>query len=124
MHLARAAWLNVVVISVFACAEDSQSPQAAPESMAGTIPCAVDTILTVCRHCHVAPLASGAPFALLTLADVRSSFRGKPVYVAAEAALKSRFMPLAPYSQDLNDADRATLVKWFAMGAPAGVACP
>lgn len=110
----------------------SSGPPAAPESsdasiqlrndVAGEIPCAPRRVLReVCQRCHVSPPRNGAPFPLLTRANVLSTYGGSVVRELMIEQLEARRMPLAPVT--IEDDDRATLLAWLHAGAPAGGAC-
>ncbi len=76
------------------------------------IPCAVDTVLDVCRNCHTVPLAGGAPFPLLTLHDLQLAAGN------AYGAVSTGEMPLGT---SLSSEQTSLLLDWLGDGAP-GVA--
>lgn len=117
--------LTAALIALVACADDTPTETLAftPASVAGEIPCDVDTLLAVCRNCHSSPAKNGAPFPLVKLGDVRGTYNGKTVSSRAASALTSKFMPQAPYDKDLMDDQRKFLISWFEMGAPSGAGC-
>lgn len=92
-----------------------------PDGVSGTIPCDVEKVLaTNCRTCHGPTPAYGAGISLVTYADLHAVTGGKAIYqIAAErVANDARPMPPSPNTR-LSTADRETLAKWAAAGAPA-----
>jgi cytochrome c551/c552 len=92
--------------------------------VSGVIPCDVDKVLaTSCRSCHDTSPKFGSLMPLVTLADLRApaiSDSSRKVYqlVAERIADDARPMPQPPNAR-LSAADRDTLTKWAAAGAPA-----
>lgn len=116
--------------TIAACAVDAAPPSPARTdgSLAverASIPCAPRAVLeAVCQRCHASPPVQGAPFPFVTHADVTRALDGEPTYVHMARAVESGRMPLDPYA--LTPAQRATLLDWFADGAPSvtlGTSC-
>ena len=81
----------------------------------------------VCQQCHQDPVQHGASMPLMTYEDTQAPFPFPTsktfVWEKMQAAVSSRFMPLTsdptvtPPVEPLSDADRNTLLDWFAQGA-------
>lgn len=81
------------------------------------MPCAPNRVLVeVCQQCHTAPPKHGAPFSLVTYADVQRDLDGKPIWHWMEQYVREGTMPLPPIH--IADGDRATLLAWLQAGAP------
>lgn len=104
-----------------------------PVARAETLPCDVGAVLrSKCQRCHQNPPKNGAPIPLLTWADTRQTYLGKPVWQWMLEVVSNGFMPymgdpnLQPPVQPLGAAEKQTLLEWLKAGAPAGhdVQCP
>lgn len=93
-------------------------PQAIEPDDADTIPCGPRRVLmAVCQRCHSRPPQNGAPFPLVTHADiVRVGPDGEIRQLMIEQIEAGR-MPLSPVTIDYDS--RETLTDWLAAGAPA-----
>jgi hypothetical protein len=98
------------------------------------MPCEVQTVVQQnCGTCHGAMRAGGAPVSLVTLADWHKDYaplsttplKGQTMKlhqlakIRVNAELGTTPMPAQP----MDDSAKMILNNWFAMGAPAGVAC-
>jgi len=69
----------------------------------------VEAAYTVCRNCHTNPPQNGAPYPLLTLAQLQA-------YATDEIAqVSSKMMPL---TGTLSDSNRTLMLNWLNKGAP------
>ena len=68
-------------------------------------PCAVNTALAVCWHCHGAQPVSGTPYSLTTYAQV------KAVAGLVYGTVLSNYMPRPPYI--MTTTDKAALLNWL-----------
>ncbi len=91
--------------------------------------CDVAPILkTKCSRCHGDELKHGAPFRLVGYRDLISVWGSskKPIYDRVGAAIESDFMPatwlknVEPPVEKLSEEERATLLRWVELDAPAG----
>lgn len=113
----------------FACAPrgNDDVPRSGGETIRveGDLPCDVERVLvSVCQFCHTSPPRNGAPFPLVTFADVHAVIDGRPVYEYMAEALAAGRMPLPP--MDLDAEERALLIEWTSAKAPpreAGASC-
>ena len=69
------------------------------------LPCAVNTALAVCWHCHGSPPASGTPYSLITYAQV------KAVAGLVYGTVLSNYMPRPPYI--MTATDKTALLNWL-----------
>jgi hypothetical protein len=105
-----------------------------PLPMTGDIPCDVFAVINgTCDHCHVNPPKAGAPFSLLSYADVLMPYdmHGKLRYQRMHEVIqpdgsphmpfKSKLIPVPP----LTDAELTTLDTWLLcpQPVPAGMGC-
>ena len=92
--------------------------------VSGVLPCDVDKVLAEhCRSCHDTSPKFGSLIPLVTWAHLQRPAASDPSrkvheLVVARIANDVRPMPQRPNPR-LSDADRATLTKWSAAGAPA-----
>lgn len=81
------------------------------------IPCGPRAVLAlVCQQCHSSPTRSGAPYALVSIEDVRQERDGEPTSSAMLALVEQRRMPLSPVT--ITDEQRSVLLDWLRSGAP------
>lgn len=103
---------------------DGGASNPGPVATQSGLPCDVDAVLAAnCRSCHASPPQYGAPMPLTTHAALHAALPSDPskkVYemVVSRIANDARPMPPPPNAR-LSPADRATLEKWVAAGAPA-----
>jgi len=93
------------------------------------IPCEIDDILErKCRRCHTEPQQNGAPFPLITWADVNADYGGAPVFTYMSKAVKAGFMPYCaggtcgnfnPIVEPLTADEKATLLAWLECPYPS-----
>jgi hypothetical protein len=112
--------LAALVIGPIACSDASEPPpkHVTPQAITGDIPCAPNRVLVeICQQCHSSPPRHGAPFSLVTYADVQREQDGKPVWQWMGQYVRDGNMPLPPIH--IADDDRATLLAWLQAGAPS-----
>lgn len=99
-------------------------PSTIDPGVSGVLPCDVDKVLAAhCRSCHDTSPKFGSLVPLVTWADLQKpaasdSSRKVHELVVERITNDVRPMPQPPNAR-LSDADRATLTKWSAAGAPA-----
>lgn len=93
------------------------------------IPCEVQLVLdSSCLRCHGDKLLYGAPFAFTSLEQIHAVRGGKPVFERMHEALETNLMPpvglpVDPPVDPISHAQRETLLRWTAQGAPEGPRC-
>jgi len=104
---------------------------AAGAGSGGLVPwCDAYTIVNcVCQQCHQNPTLNGAAMPLMTYEDTQAPYPFASsktlVWEKMQAAVSTRFMPytgdssIKPAVKPLSDAQRTTLLAWFAQGAHA-----
>lgn len=88
------------------------------------LPCEVVTALSTCTSCHGSKPIGGAPFPLVTRADLTRTSPDNPAQTVAQRCverMKSTTAPMPPKPAAPSSAsDIASLEAWIASGSPAG----
>jgi hypothetical protein len=102
----------------------SSSSDDASSPATGTIPTDVEAVLSArCQTCHQDPPLNGAPFPLLTYADVHGLFDDTiPKYQEMHALIQPDGSPHMPFgtAPQLDATQFSTLDDWLVAGAPSG----
>jgi hypothetical protein len=133
------AFMSFVVTGSDGCAAEhapatSVSAEAGPPIAIEVLPCDVAlAVKTACQVCHARPPVNGALMPLITFADTHEPWTQPPTYDKAPTwkvmgdAIEAKWMPQPWPGNQLNDADRGTILAWVRQGAPAaaaGTECP
>ena len=121
--LAAAAACGASVAEIGPGAGDG-GPSTIDPGVSGVLPCDVDKVLAAhCRSCHDTSPKFGSLVPLVTWADLQkpaASDSSRKVHELVVERITNDLRPMPqPPNARLSDADRATLTKWSAAGAPA-----
>jgi hypothetical protein len=90
-----------------------EPPTSTPDPTTLYLPCAVNTALAVCWHCHGSTPVSGTPYPLTTYAQV------KAVAGLVYATVRSNYMPRPPYTMSITD--KNALLGWLGKGGTCAI---